>query len=192
MERKGGSLDEREEHENERAQRERWTRANDSKTMQLFAITASVRGSRNYPILFPLLVPPALSSLSLSLPLCFTLPLNYPFSLFTLAPRCQAFVLVYAAVYTYIYVYTCRCHHMPSKHRREKLIDFERRRHANSGRDNAAKSIEFAHRSVNERRNSESSRLPASHAILLFEGITSEVSKSNATLLWIHRRDSVE
>lgn len=37
--------------------REGETRANDSKTMQLFAITASVRGSRNYPILFPLLVP---------------------------------------------------------------------------------------------------------------------------------------
>lgn len=34
--------------------------ANDSKTMQLFAITASVRGSRNYPILFPLL-PPSLT-----------------------------------------------------------------------------------------------------------------------------------
>ena len=65
----------------------------------------------------------------------------------------------------------------------EKLIDFERRRHANPGRDNTAKSIEFAYRSVNERRNSESSRLPASHGILLFGRITSEVSKSNATLL---------
>ena len=80
---------------------------------------------------------------------------------------------------------------MPSKHRREKLIDFERRRHTNPG-IMRRKSIEFTHRSVNERRNSESSRLPASHTILLFGEITSEVSKSNATLLWIHRRDSVE
>lgn len=104
----------------ERAQRERWIRANDSKTMQLFAITASVRGSRNYPILFPLLVPP-----SLGLSLRFILPLNYPFSLFTLAPHCQAFVLIYArrCTCTFICIYTYKCHHMPSKHRREKLID---------------------------------------------------------------------
>lgn len=123
---------------------------------------------------------------SLGLSLRFILPLNYPFSLFTLAPRCQAFVLVYVPctyIHLYIYIYTYKCHHVPSKHRREKLIDFERRRHANPGQDNAAKSIEFAHRSVNERRNSVSSRLPALPAILLFEGITSEVSKSNATLL---------
>lgn len=65
------------------------TRANDSKTMQLFAITASVRGSRNYPILFPLLVPT-----SLGLSLRFIHPLNFPFlsiylslSLSSLAPR---------------------------------------------------------------------------------------------------------
>lgn len=72
--------EEREKHERKRGERgnerdERdGTRANDSKTMQLFAITASVRGSRNYPILFPLLVPPALDSLSLS-------PLSSPLSL---------------------------------------------------------------------------------------------------------------
>lgn len=147
------------------ATRER-TRANDSKTMQLFAITASVRGSQNYPILFPLLVPPVLGSFSFSFSLRFILPLNYLFSLFTLVPCCARTCI--HAVYMYIYVYTYKCHYTPSKHRREKLIDFERRRHANSGRDNAAKSIEFAHRSVNERRNSESSRLPASHAVLLF------------------------
>lgn len=109
---------------------------------------------------------------SLGLSLSLSPPLNYPFPLFTLAPRCQAFRACIHAVYMYIYVYTYKCHHAPSKHRREKLIDFERRRHANSGQDNAAKSIEFAHRSVNERRNSESSRLPASHGMLLFGGIT--------------------
>jgi len=63
-------------------ERERRTRANDSKTMQLFAITASVRGSRNYPILFPLLVPlPALSS-PLQPPAEFVLyPLTFSLSL---------------------------------------------------------------------------------------------------------------
>lgn len=125
---------------------------------------------------------------SLGLSLRFILPLNYPFSLFrSMLPSVRTCI---HAVYTYTFMY--KCHHTPSKHRREKLIDFERRRHANLARDNAVKSIEFAHRSVNERRNSEifaPSRI-AHHPAL--RGITSEVSKSNATLLWIHRRDSVE
>lgn len=104
---------------------------------------------------------------SLGLSLRFILPLNYPFSLFRfMLPGARTCI---HAVYTYTFMY--KCHHTPSKHRREKLIDFERRRHANLAQDNAVKSIEFAHRSVNERRNSESSRLPASHAILLFGGL---------------------
>jgi len=87
----------------ERAQRERWTRANDSKTMQLFAITASVRGSRNYPILFPLLVPPALGSLP---PLHPTTELSF-LSLYTRSTLpgvriCIRAVYIHVRLYTYI------------------------------------------------------------------------------------------
>jgi len=52
------------------------------------------------------------------------------------------------------------------------------------GRDNARrKSTEFAHRSVNERRNSESSRLPAlARPSPLLRRITANIQESNVPL----------
>lgn len=102
--------------------------------MQLFAITAFVRGSRNYPILFPLLVSPALDFLSLiqchplSLSLCLALSLSFSIYLFLF----PLFSLCPIHTYTYIHIHNMRhigINVVLLKRWREKWIDWTRCRY---------------------------------------------------------------